>query len=70
MTMSNLAQSVRFAGSIGVIGVFVPQDPGAPDELTQQGKVPWDWDLSWFKGHQIGTGQALQPRAVRSHPRR
>ena len=31
-------RSVRFTGGIGVVGVFVPQDPGGADELGQQGK--------------------------------
>jgi hypothetical protein len=30
MTLNNLVQSVRFTGGIGVVGVFIPQDPGSP----------------------------------------
>ena len=29
LTMNNLVQTVKSAGRIGVVGVFVPQDPGA-----------------------------------------
>ncbi|WP_315967908.1 glutathione-independent formaldehyde dehydrogenase, partial [Planotetraspora sp. A-T 1434] len=37
MTLNNLVKSVKFAGSIGVVGVYIPQDPGSPDDLYKQG---------------------------------
>ena len=37
MTLNKLVKSVRFTGGIGVVGVFIPQDPGGPDELAKQG---------------------------------
>ncbi|MEJ2890532.1 glutathione-independent formaldehyde dehydrogenase [Actinomycetospora aeridis] len=57
-TLNKLVGSVRFTGGIGTVGVFVPQDPGAPDELAQQGKARFDFGNFWFKGQQMGTGQA------------
>jgi threonine dehydrogenase-like Zn-dependent dehydrogenase len=57
MTMNNLVKSVKFTGGIGVVGVFVPSDPGSPDPLGKQGEIAFDWGLSWFKGQRIGTGQ-------------
>jgi len=48
---------VRFTGGIGVVGVFVPQDPGAPDELAKQGQVAFDFGQFWFKGQSMGSGQ-------------
>ena len=48
---------MRFTGGIGVVGVFVPEDPGAPDELAKQGKVAFDFGKFWFKGQKMGTGQ-------------
>jgi glutathione-independent formaldehyde dehydrogenase len=57
LTMNNLVAAVRPTGGIGVVGVFLPEDPGAPDELTKQGKIPFDYGLLWFKGQRIGTGQ-------------
>jgi glutathione-independent formaldehyde dehydrogenase len=56
-TLNNLVDSVRFTGSIGVVGVFVPRDPGAPDELAKQGHVDFDFGMFWFKGQKMGTGQ-------------
>ncbi|GAA4852675.1 glutathione-independent formaldehyde dehydrogenase [Actinomycetospora corticicola] len=57
-TLNKLVASVRFTGGIGTVGVFVPQDPGAPDELAQQGKARFDFGNFWFKGQQMGCGQA------------
>ena len=56
-TLNNLVKSVRFTGSIGVVGVYVPQDPGGPDELAKHGEVVFDYGLFWFKGRRMGTGQ-------------
>ena len=38
MTMNRLVDSVRFTGHIGVVGIFLPQDPNAPDKLEQEGQ--------------------------------
>ena len=57
-TMNNLVASVRATGTIGVIGVFPPQDPKAKDELMQQGKLAFDFGAFFTKGQKIGTGQA------------
>jgi glutathione-independent formaldehyde dehydrogenase len=37
--------------------VYVPQDPGAPNELAKHGQAPLDFGLFWFKGQHMGTGQ-------------
>ncbi|MFG3604607.1 glutathione-independent formaldehyde dehydrogenase [Micromonospora chersina] len=57
LTLNNLVHSVRFGGTIGVVGVYVPMDPGSPDQLQKQGKVPFDYGMFWFKGQSMGTGQ-------------
>ena len=57
MTLNNLVRSVKFTGTIGVVGVYVPQDPGSPDPLGKQGEVAFDFGLFWFKGQTMGTGQ-------------
>ena len=58
MTMDNLVQSVRPTGLLGVVGVFVPEDPGAPDKLSKQGRIAFNYGQFWEKGQRIGTGQA------------
>jgi glutathione-independent formaldehyde dehydrogenase len=57
LTLNNLVASVRFTGSIGVVGVYVPQDPGGPDELAKHGEVVFDFGEFWFKGQRMGCGQ-------------
>lgn len=56
-TLNKLVQSVRFTGGIGVVGVYVPEDPGGPDELEQEGRIAFDFGMMWFKGQRMGTGQ-------------
>jgi glutathione-independent formaldehyde dehydrogenase len=58
LTMNNLVKSVRATGGIGVVGVFVAQDPGSPDELMQKGQLAFDFGSFWMKGQRIATGQA------------
>ncbi len=57
-TMNCLVQTTRATGGIGVVGVFVPQDPSGPDQLAKEGKLAFDFGAFWFKGQQIRTGQA------------
>ena len=56
-TLNDLVSSVRFTGGIGTVGVYVPQDPGGPNELAKHGKAPFDFGSFWFKGQHMGTGQ-------------
>ena len=58
LTMNNLVQTVKATGRIGVVGVFVPEDPGAADKLEKRGRMAFDFGAFWFKGQSIGTGQA------------
>ena len=58
MTMNDLVKSVKFTGGIGVVGVYEPQDPGAPDKLAKEGGFAFDMGMFWLKGQSIGTGQA------------
>jgi threonine dehydrogenase-like Zn-dependent dehydrogenase len=58
VTINNLIQAVRPTGRIGVIGVFVPEDPNASDNLAKEGKFAFDFGTFFFKGQSMGTGQA------------
>ncbi|WP_445259033.1 alcohol dehydrogenase catalytic domain-containing protein [Nocardioides aurantiacus] len=66
LVLDNLVQVVKAHGGIGVIGVYVPQDPGAPDELAAHGRVAFDYGTFFTKGQQMGTGQAPVKRSGRS----
>ena len=56
-TMNCLVGSTKATGGIGVVGVFVPKDPNAPDDLQKQGRLAFDFGTFWSKGQSIKTGQ-------------
>ena len=58
LTINSLIQAVRPTGRIGVVGVFVPEDPSARDGLAKQGRFAMDFGTFFFKGQAMGTGQA------------
>ena len=58
LTMNNLVKTVKATGGIGVVGVFLPQDPQSKDELAKEGKLAFDFGQFWVKGQKVGTGQA------------
>jgi Alcohol dehydrogenase GroES-like domain len=53
-TLNNLVACVRFTGGIGVVAVFVPEDPGGPDELARHGEVAFDYGMFWFDNRDEG----------------
>lgn len=57
MTLNELVESVRFTGGIGTVGVYVPSDPAAADDLAKQGRTRFEFGNFWFKGQFMGTGQ-------------
>ena len=58
LTINHLIQAVRPTGRIGVVGVFVPEDPEAADELAKKGQFAFDFGTFFFKGQSMRTGQA------------
>jgi glutathione-independent formaldehyde dehydrogenase len=58
LTINSLIQAVRPTGRIGVVGVFVPEDPNAADGPAKEGKFAFDFGTFFFKGQSMGTGQA------------
>jgi glutathione-independent formaldehyde dehydrogenase len=57
LVMNTLVDAVKSTGTIGVVGVFIPEDPGAEDKLAKKGQMAFDFGKFWFKGQKIGTGQ-------------
>lgn len=57
MVLDNLVSVVRATGHIGVVGVYVPEDPGAPTEGATRGKVAFDYGTAFEKGISIASGQ-------------
>lgn len=58
LVMNSLVRAVRPTGSIGVVGLFVPEDPNAASEMNQRGQIAFDMGLFFEKGQKMGTGQA------------
>jgi glutathione-independent formaldehyde dehydrogenase len=55
-TINDLIASVRAGGRIGLVGVFVPEDPEGPDDLMKEGEIKFDiglhpWALLTRTGH-------------------
>lgn len=57
LVMNSLVDAVKATGNLGIIGVFVPKDPGAEDDLAKKGQLAFDFGKFWFKGQKMGTGQ-------------
>lgn len=58
MTMNALVSCVRPTGGIGVVGVFVPEDPKGADQLAKNGQIAFDIGTFFEKGLHMGSGQA------------
>lgn len=58
LVLDNLVKVVRSTGGIGVVGVYLPQDPEAATEGARQGRIGWEFGSFFMKGLQMGTGQA------------
>lgn len=58
MTMNDLVACVRPTGGIGIVGVFVPEDPKAADKLAKKGQIAFDLGKFFEKGLHMGSGQA------------
>jgi glutathione-independent formaldehyde dehydrogenase len=52
-----LVRSVRPTGRLGVIGVYLPQDPGAATQSAKDGRIGFDFGRLFQKGQALGTGQ-------------
>jgi glutathione-independent formaldehyde dehydrogenase len=58
LVLDNLVKVVRSTGAIGVVGVYVPEDPGAVNEEAKEGRVAFNYGTFFSKGQRMGTGQA------------
>jgi glutathione-independent formaldehyde dehydrogenase len=58
LVLDNLVKVVRTAGAIGVVGVYMPDDPGAATDGAKEGRIGWDYGTFFTKGQRMGTGQA------------
>jgi glutathione-independent formaldehyde dehydrogenase len=64
VVLNSLVQTVRPTGAIGVPGLYVPADPGAPDEHAKQGMLLVAVGKLFEKGLRVGTGQTNVKRYI------
>jgi glutathione-independent formaldehyde dehydrogenase len=55
--LNSLMTVTRAAGSIGIPGLYVTEDPGAHDEASKTGNLKMRFGLGWAKSHRFYTGQ-------------
>jgi glutathione-independent formaldehyde dehydrogenase len=55
--LNSLMTSTRAAGSIGIPGLYVTEDPGSKDEASQKGNLRMRFGLGWAKSQRFFTGQ-------------
>ena len=58
LVLNNLVHSVRPTGRLGVVGLYLPADPGAPNEDAAEGRLLFDVGTYFEKGLSMGSGQA------------
>jgi glutathione-independent formaldehyde dehydrogenase len=68
LVLDNLVQVVKARGGIGVVGVYMPSDPGASSDLAKEGRIPFQYGQFFTKGQSMGTGQAPVKRYNRATP--
>lgn len=57
IVLSNLIKVVRPTGGLGIPGLYVPSDPGAPDKQSAEGIISLPFGKLFEKGLSLGTGQ-------------
>ncbi|MFI7293422.1 glutathione-independent formaldehyde dehydrogenase [Streptomyces sp. NPDC050121] len=55
--LNSLVETVRPTGALGIPGLYVPSDPGGPDEQAKQGMLLVAVGRLFEKGLRLGTGQ-------------
>ncbi|WP_019810056.1 glutathione-independent formaldehyde dehydrogenase [Saccharomonospora halophila] len=58
IVLNQLIETVRPTGSMGVVGLYLPQDPGGPTEDARHGRLLIDIGRYFEKGLRMGSGQA------------
>ncbi|ETI21275.1 hypothetical protein G647_07620 [Cladophialophora carrionii CBS 160.54] len=57
IVLENMIQATRPCGGLGIPGLYVPTDPGAPDEASGKGKISLSFGKLFEKGLSLATGQ-------------
>ncbi|MYR57822.1 alcohol dehydrogenase catalytic domain-containing protein [Streptomyces sp. SID625] len=57
VVLNTLVETVRPTGMLGIPGLYVPSDPGGPDEHAKHGQLLVSIGKMFEKGQRMGTGQ-------------
>ncbi|MEG3167946.1 formaldehyde dehydrogenase, glutathione-independent [Sphingomonas sp. LB3N6] len=57
VVLNQMMEITRAAGSIGIPGLYVTEDPGAVDSAAKQGSLALRFGLGWAKAQSFHTGQ-------------
>lgn len=57
IVLNQVMEITRAAGSIGIPGLYVTEDPGAVDDAAKQGSLSLRFGLGWAKAQSFHTGQ-------------
>lgn len=57
VVLNQMMDITREAGSIGIPGLYVTEDPGATDKAAQSGSLSLRFGQGWAKAHSFHTGQ-------------
>lgn len=55
--LQDLIEVINPTGKLGIVGLYVPQDPGGKDQQSQKGQYLIPWGDVFEKGLQVGLGQ-------------
>jgi glutathione-independent formaldehyde dehydrogenase len=55
--LNSIIETVRPTGALGIPGLYVPSDPGGPDEQAKRGRLVVAIGKLFEKGLRLGTGQ-------------
>lgn len=58
IVLNQLVETVRHTGGLGIVGLYLPSDPGAPNEHAAKGELLVKMGRLFEKGQTMGTGQA------------
>lgn len=57
IVLENMIKVTRACGGLGIPGLYVPSDPGAPDEAAAKGRIALSFGKLFEKGLSLATGQ-------------
>lgn len=57
VVLNQAMEVTRYAGSIGIPGLYVTRDPGSHDSQSAKGSLSLNFGLGWSKSHSLLTGQ-------------